>query len=304
MNNEFELTDGQYLGANIQKILLYPWKMIDYYLYLTRTVELGRTSENRLDETHLLTTNGFFQIDYDKLYSCITTPSINYVAFLALPVPSAGLPDRKIILGFDLKSHHLQAHLVDHASRRLADLGRVWSRAELIIDIQADRFLDILVSTLDGHLEILRVGMIGYFQESTRELHSALDLVIAIQFGQFLSDFAELLGEDKVQFTKFYQRYDEQMRDLLLKGSTRAWFAARDGLSIEQYRQREMNQPVLFDLFYEPSDVPSSKLRLLQQQVERPGESFLIPPARDIHAFADVATAIPAIVMISVLMVD
>lgn len=314
MSKMVDLSDGEYLGANMQEFLIYPWKMIDYWLYLTHAVERGRTSETRLDGAHLLTTNGFFQTDFDDLCTLRTVPGPNYIVFTALPMPSSRLPNRKIVLGFDLKSRHLQAHLADCAPERFADLGQVWSRSELIIDIQADLFPDILEYTLNGHLDILRVGMIGYFQKSTRELHSALDLVIAIQFGQFLSDFAELLGGDKAHFTKFYRPYDEQMRDLLQTASTKAWFGARDGLSIGQYRLGEMDEFVSFDLFDEPSDVPStqapkpvhfkrpeqSPLLTQSMQFTEPKNGLPDFPARVMHSFTAPSTAIPAMVLVMI----
>lgn len=314
MSKVVDLNDGDYLGANMQEFLIYPWKMIDYWLYLTHAVERGRTSETRLDGAHLLTTNGFFQIDFDDSCTLRTVPGSNYIVFTALPVPSNMLPDRKIVLGFDLTSGHLQARLVDYAPGRFADLGQVWSRTELIIDIQADRFPDMLEYTLKGHLDILRVGMIGYFQKSTRKLHSALDLVIAIQFGQFLGDFAELLGGDKAQFTKFYQPYDEQMRDLLQKASIKAWFGARDGLSIEQYRLGETDEFVSFELFDEPSDLPSTQVPkpvhfkrpeqspLLTQSSHFTEPKNVLPdfPARVMHSFTAASTAIPAMVIVMI----
>ncbi|KAJ5212668.1 uncharacterized protein N7498_004314 [Penicillium cinerascens] len=317
MGKVVDLNDGEYLGANMHEFLIYPWKMIDYWLYLTHAVERGRTSEARLDGAHLLTTNGFFQIDFDELRSLRTVPGSNNIVFTALPVPSSGLPGRKIVLGFDLTSRHLQGRLVDYAPERFADLGQMWSRSELIIDIQADRFPDILEYTLNGHLDILRVGMIGYFQKSTRELHSALDLVIAIQFGQFLRDFAELLGGDKAHFTKFYQPYDEQMRDLLQKASTKAWFGARDGLSIGQYRLGEMDEFVSFDLFDEPSDVPRTQAPK-PVHLKRPEQSQLLTrslhiteptepknalpdlPAQVMRSFTAPSTAIPAMVLVMI----
>jgi hypothetical protein len=299
MNNGIQPADGR-LGANMQQLLLHPWKMIDYYLYLTRVVELGRTCETRRDETHLITTDGFQQIDSDDL--CIrSTPSTDRVVFTALPVPSSEFPDRKIVLGCDLNTTNLLAHLVDHAPEHLRDLGQVWSRAKLIINIQADRFLETLKNTLNGRLDILRVGMIGYHRESTHELHSALDLVIVIQFCQFLSDCAELLGIGKKQIVDL-RRYDEQMRDLLQKASTEAWFGARDGLSIEEYRRREMNRPVSFDLF-ESKGVPSTPSLNLFSIFKSPRcfkSRFLTPHRpRVMDSFTAPATVVSALAIVA-----
>jgi hypothetical protein len=231
--------------------LISPWGIVDYWLYLTQVVEKGRTKEKRIDEVYLLTANGFQQteIDFEFLCDRKAEPGAKVFVFHALPVPSIslGLPYRQIILGFDLKTRHLQAYLVDDAPEYLADLEQVWSRAQLIFSIEADQFLHVLERTLTGDLDVLRMGIITYLTESTHELHSALDLVITIQFTQFLYDFAELLGKDMDRSIEPHRRYDDQMRELLQKASTDAWFGARKGLTIEQYRLRVRSAAVSFD---------------------------------------------------------
>lgn len=237
------------LGANSP--LISPWGIIDYWLYLTQVVEKGRTKEKRIDEVHLLTANGFQQteIDFEFLCDRKADSGATVIIFLALPVPSIrlGLPHRKIVLGFDLKTLHLQAYLIDHAPEYLADLGQIWSRARLIFSIEANRFLHMLERTLTGDLSAIRTGIITSLAESIHELHSALDLVIAIQFSQFLYDFAELLGKDRDRSIEPHRRYDDQMRELLRKASTDAWFSARNGLTVEQYRLREKDAAISFD---------------------------------------------------------
>lgn len=105
----------------------------------------------------------------------------------------------------------------------------------------------MLERTLTGDLSAIRTGIITSLAESIHELHSALDLVIAIQFSQFLYDFAELLGEDMDRSIEPHRRYDDQMRELLRKASTDAWFGAINGLTVEQYRLREKDAAISFD---------------------------------------------------------
>lgn len=258
--------------------LISRWSMIDYWLYLLvvereRTRE--RTNEVHLDEVHLLTANGFkpTRIDSEFLHVCRREPGVALIIFLALPVPSIrlGLPNRKIVLGYDLKTLHLQVYLTDHAPEPLANFGKAWSRSELVFSIGIGQFLDALERTLTDDLHTLRTGMLTSFAKSTRKFHSALELVIAIQFSQFLYGFAELLllGPDKGRSIESHQRYDDQMRELLRKASTDAWFGARDGLTVEQYRERKKNATIMFESVESGkvprspgSDVPADGTRL------------------------------------------
>lgn len=254
-------SNDQLIAANLAQFVLHPWGMIDYHLYLA-SLERSRFCETRLNESHLLTTDGFEQISFDELWVLSTfdrvpTGTTPVIVFVMLPVPPASgvLTNRKLVLGFDLKSRHLLAYIVDKAPDHISDLGEVWDQRELVIDLDVYRFLEILEYTMDGHLEILRVGMLGYFQESTREFQSALDSVIAIQFMQFLNDFVDMLGVDSDEFLAAVKPYEEDLRDLLCKASYDAWFGACNGESIQQFRRRRMDDMVMFDFIQEPSEL-------------------------------------------------
>lgn len=251
--------DDRLLAANLPQFVLRPWGMIDYHLYLA-SVERNRYCETRLNKTHLLTADGLEQISYDQLWDISTFDRVPrgthpMIMFGMLPVPTASgeLPNRKLVLGFDLKNHHLLAYLFDDAPDYVSDLGEVWEQGQQVIDLEVDRFLEILEYTMDDHQEILRVGMLGYFQESAREFQSALELVVVVLFVQFLNDFVDLLGVDSDEFLAIVQPYEEELRGLICKASYQAWFAASNGESIQQYRQRRMEDYVLFDLVQDPA---------------------------------------------------
>ncbi|KAJ6131056.1 hypothetical protein N7523_001516 [Penicillium sp. IBT 18751x] len=230
--------------------LISRWSMIDYWLYLL-LVEKAPTKKMYPDEVHLLTANGFKPtlIDLEFFHVSRRELSADLIIFRALPVPSIrfGLPSRKIVLSFNLKTLHLQVYLNDRAPELLADFGKVWSRAELVLGIGAGQFLSALECTFTGNLNAVRKGILTSFAVSTRQFHSALELVIAIQFSQFLYEFAELLGCLSGRSIESYQRYYDPMRELLRRASTDAWFGAKDGLTVEQYRVRKKNATILFD---------------------------------------------------------
>lgn len=258
-NDIQSLKEQQLLGANLPRFVIHPWGMIDYHLYLS-FIERKRNCETRLNETHLLTTDGLEQITYNELWDLSTFERVPrethpIIMFVMLPVPASSIDllNRKLVLGFDLKNHHLLAYLFDDAPDSIADLSGVWEHGQLVIDLDVYRFLEILDYTMNGHLDILRVGMFGYFQESSREFQSALDLVIVIQFVQFLNDFVDLLGIDNDEFLACVQPYEEELRELICKTSCGAWAGVSSGESIQQYRRRRMDDYISFDLIQEQS---------------------------------------------------
>lgn len=251
------LNEQQLLAASLSQFVMHPWAMIDYHLYLS-FIERKRNCETRLNETHLLTTDGLEQISYNELWDRSTFERVPrgthpIIVFVMLPVPASlfDLLNRKLVLGFDLKNHHLLAYLFDDAPDTIADLSRVWEQGHLVIDLDVYRFLEILDYTMNGHLDILRVGIFGYFQESSREFQSALDLVIVIQFVQFLNDFVDLLGVDSDEFLVCVQPHEEELRQLICRASCNAWAGASSGESIQQYRRRRVDDYIWFDLIQE-----------------------------------------------------
>lgn len=257
--NKIQASDEQLLGANLPGFVMHPWGMIDYHLYLS-FIERKRNCEARLNESHLLTTDGLQQITFNELWDLSTFKRVPrgthpIIVFVMLPVPASpvDLVNRKLVLGFDLKNHHLLAWLFDDAPGSIADLSGVWEQRQMVIDLDVYRFLEILDYTMNGHMDILRVGMLGYFQESTREYQSTLDLVIVVQFVQFLNDFVDLLGIDSDEFLACVQPYEEKLRELICTASRNAWAGASSGESIQRYRRRRMDDHVLFDLIQEPS---------------------------------------------------
>lgn len=297
-DNEIQSFDNHLLAANLRQFVLYPWAMIDYHLYLT-ALERGRTCEIRLNETHLLTTDGFQQMTFDDLWDISTFDRVPrgthpLLLFVCLPVPcsSGDLPHRKLVLGFDLKNHHLLAYLFDSAPDHIADLDEVWDDRQLVIDLDVYRFLDIMQYTVETRPEILRVGMFGYFQETSRGFQSGLDLVIAVEFVQFLDDFADLLEMDSDEFRFSYHPCAEKLRHLLAKASYDAWFGAHAGLTIQQYHQRQMDEFVLFELIREmPSTpAPASSVRHLHQ-------GYVVVPSGAISRHLHIPVAMAVFVM-------
>jgi hypothetical protein len=235
--------------------------MIDYYLYLT-AIERGRDRETRLNETRLLAADGFQPLSFDDLrdaegtFARAPADTNPLIIFVSLPVASDDneFSHRQLLLGFDLQRHHLLGDLCDKAplDTDMTDLGTVWEQGQRqrVIDLHVLRFIEILEYAAEQRPQIFRRGVLRHFRETKRGFPAGLDLVVAIQFVQFLDDFADLLWHESAdQFRAEYKPLENELRRLLQRASCEAWFGSRKGWTARQYRRHQVQEFVASLLF-------------------------------------------------------
>jgi hypothetical protein len=233
----------------------HPWGLVDYHMYLTH-IESRRDEINRSKECHLLETGGFTQVTLTEELTSekIPTGTNPTIVFVSLPVPKVGnrFDNTKLVLGFDLATFNLQGYLVESETPLddYKDLHKAWNKGRLMIDMHAHKLLGIVDHTMQNEIEILETGMLRHYGENKLEFHAGFDMVIAIQFLQFLDDHADLLFEDGEWFREKYTPFQDDIREIIAASSRSSWFAANDGLAVGQYRQKEIKNVVVSSLFY------------------------------------------------------
>ncbi|KAJ5939439.1 hypothetical protein N7466_002573 [Penicillium verhagenii] len=234
------------LAAIVQDASRHPWGLVDHHLYLA-AIERGRDCSTRLGSCMLQEGERFREVCLDELLD-INTSSAGFstdhhlITFMNMPIlplsTLAPLTEEKLVLGFDVERQHLLGYFFKSAPDDLTDLCYVWHEGELIIDIHIDRFLEMYQYTVKNHLEICGVGI------------SSTTLLIYCGGGI----------KDKIR--KEYGDSEEYLRTLLSKASYESWFAVRDGLTLQQYRQQKMDkvsQLASCDLLFDrASPVPSN----------------------------------------------
>lgn len=243
-------------ASHLNRYMRHPWGVIDYYIYLTH-IESGRDKLRREKECHLLETTGFAQVILhdEPVLNNIPAYTNPTVVFISLPVPDMQneFSNARLVLGFDLQSDRLQGYFFEPESpvENYEDLWKVWNQGggQLVIDVPVDRFLAIIRHTMQHQIEILEIGVLHHYGLTTREFQAGLDMVVTVQFLQFVDDFAELLSEEPDELRETYTPFQNELRELLATGSRDAWFAVRDGLNIEQYRQKQLKKVVASGLF-------------------------------------------------------
>ncbi|KAJ5466898.1 hypothetical protein N7475_004650 [Penicillium sp. IBT 31633x] len=263
MKPEHTQADKDSFTSHLNQYMRHPWGVIDYYIYLAH-IESGRDKFRRAKECYLLESHGFKQLTLrDHLSSAKFSPHKHTtVFFVTLPIPNAEneFTNTKLVLGFDLKTRCFQGYLFERSSplENYEHLWEAWARCEgqLIIDIHVDRFLSILRHTMQHQIEILEIGVLHHYGLTARAFHAGLDMVILIQFLQFADDFADDLWADAEVICELYAPFQEELREVLSLGSRESWFAARDGLKIEQHRQKQLKKVVASGLFYGQNVIP------------------------------------------------
>lgn len=231
----------------------------DYYMFLLRTEQgrdqktrrngiIGRTRTGQFDP---ITYDFFWKADYLDRLSARDEDST--VIFQCLPVPHPGAwREKKIALGFNFHTRHLVGYLIDppmnvpithiHAQQEIwaecrsrKALAESWVRRRCIIDLSMDRFVDIIDYTMERFdefgAEMLQIGILKFFNETERQFHPSMDLVIVIQLTQFLADFIEVLLKDRniaARLLKKFDAYQEFLRDILLQSSREVWMSSNE----------------------------------------------------------------------------
>lgn len=241
---------------DLDRFVRHPWGIIDYFLYLS-VVENGREWETRIDEGMLLEEKGFYPVRFHDLchveetFSRVRPGTDPMMFFVSLPVPNNvnEFSGRRLFLGFDLGKHHLLGYLLESGSADIRETVGEWEHGQLVIDIHVHRFIDILEYSVEHRPEVLQIGIFRYFQEATRAFPVGLDMVIAIQFAQFLDDFADLLWTDNAEhFRKEYKHLEDDLRRILQRASCESWFGSRRKLTIDQYRRHKLQDFISSEL--------------------------------------------------------
>lgn len=263
----------------------HPWGVFDYHMYLSH-IESKRDELRRKKECHLLGATGFRQVtlhDEPELddIRANTNPT---VVFVSLPVPDMQdeFSNARLVLGFDLKSYRLQGYFFESEVpiENYEDLWQVWNQGggELVIDVPVQRFLSVIRHTMQEQIEILEIGVLHHYGLTTRVFQAGLDMVIAVQFLQFVDDFAELLTEETYELRGLYLPFQDELRNLLEGGSRDAWFAVRDGLDIQQYRQKQLKKVVASGLFHGQNAVVLREVPEKTPQKEKTSRPVKIMP--------------------------
>ncbi|KAJ5698439.1 hypothetical protein N7462_000444 [Penicillium macrosclerotiorum] len=242
---------GGGITSELKQASLHPWGMIDWYLFLS-TIEKDQEWESLIFDSQMLemygTRSQSFRVlslskDDDNYYDNEPAWEQPIIVFSSLPLPcSHSDQECSLVLAFDLTNASLLAFLFPSAPQTLDTLRSVWDEGELVINVPLARFQAVLDYTMAGHPQTLWIGVFNYFRESTREFPAGLDLLLVIQFVQFVNDYTEFLAALDIKLPACLRSHELGLRALLCRASQEAWIATRDGLSASQFLERKVGE--------------------------------------------------------------
>lgn len=249
-NTDSDVSFDDYLNQHMS----HPWGVVDYHLYLAH-VEAGRDKRVRANECYLLEKGGFRNVVMDEDIKSKTAGTNPTVVFLSLPIPGYDQAcNAKLVLAVDMRTNMLQGWLfeTDTPLNDYSDLWLAWNRriGKLVIEIPAEEFLMSVTDAMTKQIEILEIGIMHHYGMSTQRFSGGFDTIIVLQFLQFIDDFANMFWEDADEIRAEYGPFQDELRENLASGSREAWFAARDGLSMQEFRQKKLKQLTSMNFFW------------------------------------------------------
>ncbi|OQE17222.1 hypothetical protein PENSTE_c021G00070 [Penicillium steckii] len=290
----------------------------DYYMFLLRTEQgrdkRTRQESNlaiRTNSFQTLPYDWFWEADF--LYR-LRTSSNPIVIFQVIPIPLSssstphqGFREKKLALGFDFSNNHLRAWTFDpipvpitrevylqsggllHSQpdiwkecRDKNSLNECWSRRIPQISISMNEFDEMIDVTMNNFneygAEILNGGLLRFFEKTSFPFHPSMDLVIVIQFTQFLSDFIDVLVSDLDEDSRYlrdkYDDYQEFLRNLLLRSSVDVWMTSYEILKAGMATSKNVrvgSSSTRAEVGKMISENKGHQVRLMQQQQQRMG---------------------------------
>ena len=254
--------------------ITHPWHIVDYHLYLLQ-IEGQNDQRERMNNTMLRDGVECRPLWYDEYFEEDTfdpnlvgqQPSI---LFAALPVTDHGVQfnGSTYILEFNWNLRTLCARHFVWVPEDLRNIECVWKESVVTYRVPIFEIVEIMKYCLDQRyrrIEFLSINSRCITPFLARN-DPGMELVIAYHFCQFAVDFARVLFSNIPDDEKDTLKSDlvsimEEIRLTLQRASYRAWFAVREGLSMEKFSKRVSFDRYLNDLFTYNKSIEEGSLR-------------------------------------------
>ncbi|OJJ38610.1 hypothetical protein ASPWEDRAFT_77359, partial [Aspergillus wentii DTO 134E9] len=252
----------------------HPWGIVDYHLYLAG-IETGRN--NTLRSNSMMVFDGdecrpfFFEDFFDDSTDNPCVFGKPKILFCILPIANEGavFKGRQYILGFDTIERTLFARHFHWSPKTMGDVRADWEEGVTVYSFTIPSLATILrrsFSESDGRLNmgLLSCSPLCETFEGVCD-DPGMEIVLAVEFCQWVVDCAEgIFAMDEIAVAKLSYEltyYMDQCRLVLQRASYRAWFAVRDGLSMEAYSHKHSYNQYINDLYTYGKSTDDGSLR-------------------------------------------
>lgn len=253
--------------------VIHPWHIVDYHLYLLQ-IEGKKDITARRNGILLRDGVDCRSLSYEEMFDVDTfdpdlvgeEPS---VLFAALPVPEHRVQfhGTTYVLEYDWNLRCLYARHFLWVPEDLRNVECVWTEGIIIYCVSITDIISVMKTALDERYR--RIEFLSNSRCTTSYVahdDPGMELVVAYQFCQFTVDFAEAILPDETddaieQFKSELTDIMEEIRLTLQRASYRAWFAVREGLSMEKFSRKVSFDRYLNDLFTYNKSIEEGSLR-------------------------------------------
>ena len=253
--------------------VIHPWHIVDYHLYLLQ-IEGKKDITARRNGILLRDGVDCRSLSYKEMFDVDTfdpdlvgeEPS---VLFAALPVPEHRVQfhGTTYVLEYDWNLRCLYARHFLWVPEDLRNVECVWTEGIIIYCVPITDIINVMKTALDERYR--RIEFLSNSRCTTSYVahdDPGMELVVAYQFCQFAVDFAEAILPDETddaieQFKSELTDIMEEIRLTLQRASYRAWFAVREGLSMEKFSRKVSFDRYLNDLFTYNKSIEEGSLR-------------------------------------------
>lgn len=240
----------------------HPWCIVDYHLYLLQ-IESTMNQKTRRNNVWLrdgvecrpLCYEEFFEEETFDPALVGTEPSL---LFAALPVADNGVHfhGSTYVLKYDWNTKVLSARFFNSLPEDMRNIEWAWKESVIVYSLPIMEIVDIM-----KYCMAQRYRRIEFLSTNCRCItpyvvndDPGMELIMAYRFCQFAVDFAEAIfahmsTEDCDALKSELIDVMEEIRLTLQRASYRAWFAVREGLSMERFSHRVSFDRYLNDLF-------------------------------------------------------
>lgn len=268
-----ELNDSSSV-ASFAAHVIHPWHIVDYHLYLLQ-IEDKKDLAARRNGTLLRDGVECRSLYYDEMFEDDTFdpdfvgPEPN-VLFAALPVPEHHIQfnGAAYVLEYDWNLRTFCAHHFAWVPEDLRNIECVWNEGIIIYCVPIVEMIDVMKMSLEQRYRRLEFLSTNPRCTTSYMAHDdpGMELVVAYSFCQFAVDFAEALIPEEADegieiFKSELGEIMEEIRLTLQRASYRAWFAVREGLSMEKFSHKVHFDRYLNDLFTYNKSIEEGSLR-------------------------------------------
>lgn len=262
-------------ASSFAATVIHPWHIVDYHLYLLQ-IEGKRDLMARRNGVLLRDGVDCRPLSYGEMLEDEDTFDPDLVGeepsvlFAALPVPEHRIQfnGATYVLEYDWNLRTLCARHFVWVPEDLRNIEYVWSEGVIIYAVPIVEIVDVMKASLAERYR--RIEFLSTNPRCTTPYMAhddpGMELVVAYMFCQFAVDFAEVIFPEETDhgienFKSELSSIMEEIRLTLQRASYRAWFAVRDGLSMEKFSQKVSFDRYLNDLFTYNKSVEEGSLR-------------------------------------------